>query len=58
MPIKDKHAFETIFENIINDVLNDSFTSGIMKRIDGQPLQLFASFDSEDPASIEKVINL
>ena len=44
-------------ENLINEVLNDSQTINILKRIDRQPQLLAGQFDSEEPACLEKVIN-
>lgn len=52
---KEIHMFEVIFENVINDVLNDSYTQNILYKIDKQPVQLFSQFDSEEPASNETI---
>jgi hypothetical protein len=37
VPKDDTHAFESIFEKMIMEVLNDAFTSKAMSKIDHQP---------------------
>lgn len=52
---ESKHMFEIIFSNVINDVLNDSSTQSILKRIDNQPVGLYAEYDGQEPANINTV---
>lgn len=52
---ESKHMFEIIFENIINDALNESFTLNVLEKIDHQPVGLYYSFDGEEPANIKSV---
>ncbi|KAL4426641.1 hypothetical protein ABPG74_018719 [Tetrahymena malaccensis] len=50
-----KHAFEIIIEKAINEILNDTYTENIIRRIDNQPVALYASFNGENPADIQKI---
>ena len=50
-----KHPFEIILSKAIIDILNDPYLDHQMKKIDDQPVQLYARFDSEEPANINKV---
>ncbi len=52
---EDKHLFEIVLEQVINDVINDPTTTEMLTRIDKLPVQLYEQFDGEEPADIHKI---
>jgi hypothetical protein len=53
---EDQHLFETLLAKLIKDVMNDQCMDDLVDKLNKQPVQLYDTFDSSEPANLTKIL--